>query len=1095
MVRFENQAVKSKPLEKSSYTPRTSLWDTVLTTTHEPGNDRSFEKSDLQHQEKSVKMALAETTGIVDEHKEAEPTTATTTRRPAIATEMQEEKKCAEVGDEASPLKSTTNVVASVESPTSTCSATDETEEEEEEEDQYAQRSPSQYEAPQLPDDEAHAMEKAEPTNSSSAEVTLAYKPEEDKGIVPAPLSNAKESAEAALVEKLKASGKADPDMISQLLTQMVSEAAKKELETRLQQQQEPKKGEPEPMDDEVAALERGPMDAESLAKAQAKLMEQAKSLAKAQAMIQAQAKALARMEQQQSTPPAVSPAVSPPRATLTKPHSVRAPSDEVLTETRKSPTGTTATAAYAKRLASSLSESGKSETTVVTSNKKSTQDSIKLPGREEILSVLDGEWLAQAKSEAQAKAQALIRTAQAEASARAEARKIAKERALAEERARQKEEVEADLKAKAVRDAWEFEQTEAAFRAEERARAKAKAAAKAAAEEKMRRKADTDTATNNVMDAARAQAKEEAEYKIKLKAEADAKYFAECKARRTAQVKARKEAMEKTKEEEATAKIEADRQRKLREIATEEDRVRRLAEAEEKIRLKAETDAKWLAECKARRIEQVQLRQEALEKAKVSNEQQSERAKKETERQQKIQEMAAAQAKADAEHKMRLKAEADAKWLEDHHARKIREAEDRIQALAEAKAEAKVRAKALALAEQNYAKSSPPRNKGILSPSHLMKGAQSFAAAKKLLLEQPNEFVPFGKSKGEEVDGDICLFLQVPGVVHPKEVKVELEDGVLYISRGIVLNGVEGVQKYTRSFPFEEQLLDTQRISVTLIPANATADGVSVLQFCLPKVQSTWKIPMSLAEPEPAPEETEPATVQDEECSPSPGTANEGEEHSKGTTEVSLDAPDDEVSLVHPSDEVNTSNGADDADAEEEKAAETEAETDDAPSSTSAESCAMKDSDTYHIISLQVPPGIDLNDISAIYGEESVHIIGKEGSFQHVFSVSSEEVEVRQLAGSYDPEGGLLIIKAPLVNASPSEPKARRIKVTKMEETLDITGYISVFPDDVSLSSKGSLSNHNTPEHKKKGKGPSIKSLASKYFKFRPKKLKHEMP
>ena len=92
---------------------------------------------------------------------------------------------------------------------------------------------------------------------------------------------------------------------------------------------------------------------------------------------------------------------------------------------------------------------------------------------------------------------------------------------------------------------------------------------------------------------------------------------------------------------------------------------------------------------------------------------------------------------------------------------------------------------------------------------------------------------------------------MDVVGVVHVSEVKVELEDGVLYISRGIVLPKV-GLQKYTRSFPFEENLLDTSKIAVTLVPANATADGVSVLKFALPKIQSTWNVPLTLKDDQP---------------------------------------------------------------------------------------------------------------------------------------------------------------------------------------------------------------------------------------------------
>lgn len=1058
MVRFENQAVKATPPVKGSYVydHHTSLWDTVL----KENQDRSFEKSDAEKKpvEKAAIEAADSPAMSNNTSFEEESAGVMIVAQAPPAAEIEEEKKCAEDGDEV--------VVAlrrkvSVESQSTICSATKDNVEEELTEPFNAEGEVKhdQVPSPPVPDDEDGdeiEMEKMQNAiwgddddvkpQAEEENVPPAVKPVEDEVIPAVALNIVTESAEKVWAEKLK--GKANPEMLSQLMAQIVADAAKKELEERLQKQKE----EPEAtlnteemVDIDLVALQETPMDAESLASAQAKLLEQAKSLAKAQALIQAQAKALAMMEQQQGKSPAATPARSltstptTPAANIPKPVHSRSPSDESRLKTPK----------------------------------ESQESSKATP-----FSALDVEWLAQAKSEAQAKAQALIRTAQAEAAARAEARRIAKERALAEERARQKEEVEAELKAKAVRDAWEFEQTQAEFRREEKERARARAEAKAAAEDKLRRKADTDLATANVMDAARAQAKAEAEYKIRLKADADAKFLEECKMRRIAERQARQEAVEK---ERAATRASADQP------PSEEEIKRRKAEAEEKIRLKAEADAKWLEECKIRRAEEARMREEAMEKAKVAKEQEAVRAKLEQERQQKIKEMAAAQAKANAEHKIRLKAEADAKFLEECRIRRAKAAEQRAQELAEKQAEAKVRAKAMASANNNQA-ISPALNEQGSMPPHLclmQTVPQTLASAKKLLLEPPREFVPFGKSKGEELDGTICLYLQVPGVEHASEIKVELEDGVLYISRGIILSGLDGVQKYTRSFPFEEALLDTHRISVTLIPANLTADGVSVLQFKLPKVQSTWNIPISLSEPEP--EKQEEAEKDTEANPPSSDSTGEAGDDSKR----SLDVPDDEVSVQQPSDEMKEEKTSDDEEA---------ADSPGAGDPSNRKTSDVKDTGTHRIITIRVQPGFALEHISAVFGEESVRVVGNDGprlSFRHVFPMNSKEVTVRQLAGSYDPESGAIVIKGPLAHWADSKSKARRIRVHKMEDPVDVSGVISVFHDDVSLtsSSRDNDSHANQSLSDKKKKGTSIKSLASKYLRLRPKKHKNEVP
>jgi len=372
-----------------------------------------------------------------------------------------------------------------------------------------------------------------------------------------------------------------------------------------------------------------------------------------------------------------------------------------------------------------------------------------------------------------------------------------------------------------------------------------------------------------------------------------------------------------------------------------------------------------------------------------------------------------------------------------------------------------------------------------------------------------PSNFIPFARSKGEDAPTFISLYLQVPGVCHVSEVKVELEDGVLYISRGILVPGASGVQKFTRSFPFEEDLLDTNRMTVTLFTANTTADGVSVLRFTLPKKNKKEEemqkptmtlplnIPITLVEIDAAAEEEHNDLDDSRKSAYSTRSFTEQDDEVKLTkdfSEVSLDVPDDEVSeycvaepravIEHPDDEMT---------AADEKEESQQLHTSHKPADEAATKAEKKtpvtkveDKDGVRSFSMQVPSGVSLEEISAVYDGEVVCVkiissddndVGAASPIHHVFALTSEEAQVQKLKGQLDVSQGLLLLQVPLASEQDDKHKARRIRVFKYE-VKDTSGVISIFADDYSVCSKGSVGSR--PEQQQQPRGSPSRSVAS---------------
>ena len=522
------------------------------------------------------------------------------------------------------------------------------------------------------------------------------------------------------------------------------------------------------------------------------------------------------------------------------------------------------------------------------------------------------------------------------------------------------------------------------------------------------------------------------------------------------------------------------------------QERERLKAETEAKLKAQAVRDAYHFEETRA----MIQAEERAKARAKALAKTQAEaklRAKAQLDAAHaKAAEEARAQAKAQVERKLRQKAASDATFFAELEA--AGKAVDQTEA-----AEAKIRARA-AQQEEDFSQtlSATQLKAKAMARGETLGGRSSSSgpgSAAAPPAGTPKEFVPFGKSKGEDDDNCITLFLQVPGVVHVSELKVELEDGVIYISRGIVVSGKAGVQKYTRSFPFEEDLLDTPRFIVTLIPANATADGVSVLRFALPKVKAIapFQIPVVVVQAE----QEEPEKLQ----AKSAARPIKIHDDMNDMTEVSLDAPDDEVSdhLGADAPSVDGSEAPDDeraADTPSTSFVEEEDEDDDEVDDSSS---SIQEADGERIYSMHVPQSVALEDIAAVYDGASISVEAGD-DMQHIFPLTSKEARVRQIRGSLDVSSSTLVLRVPLIaqqqqsrhdSQQQPKPKARRLRVYKYVDNVapsDTSGMLSVFgDDDMSMSSKGSA----LLPKKKTGLKKGIKSIASKYLKMRPKKPK----
>ncbi|CAB9497526.1 Inherit from bactNOG: Cell surface protein [Seminavis robusta] len=1052
MVRFESGKNQGPPAKPYVYDKTyTSFWDAVLQEQQQqqqPGgnsNDTSFEKSDIPLKKKkpttistdnnttdnttdntSTKSKMMMHDDDRSEHKEEEQVLSSSTPSPlktpprTVETTLARTQALLEAHAAAASNDTTTCTSTSTSSPTK--------EEEEVPSDESKADSQQRIQQQLAVHDSSSVSVHVVPdvvvktTPAPSVVKTLSASPTESPTYTCSEESVDTETHLSPSLITSPAIETADKkDAIQHLMAQVVLDAAKKELEARKKQQpvetptEEPPTPElqieaeeeeehttttPTPQQEDTPpppTLEstlQMPMDAEALAKAQAQLMEQAKSLAKAQALLEAQAKQLARQQELQQLTMETSSPLKPkiqveeiprqaPLPTLTKPSAFRAPSDECrisATQSHASSSSRLVAAFNSPAITTTVTRMSSSDVhsstdTVPIANTKTLARLSSNDLNSSIDSIPDDDEVPhiprQRNNKTMPDSDEINAAMDGDWLSRARSEAKAKAQALL-----QAAQVEATARAKEAQALIQAAQAEAAARAQARADAKAAALA----QEKARQKAEIEAqlqakAVRDAWDFEQMRAQVQMEERIKSKLRASAKAEAEAKLR----YKAELDAVAVQKQHMAAARAQADIG-KLRQLAKEQ--------AEAKLRRKAEEDAKL-----------VQQQQDAIAAAQAT----ARRKRQEVEE-------ARLAAKAEVERKIQLKAEIDAQKWAAAEARAKQEAERRALAAATAKVRAR-HSKELQLPTQlSAAQRKAKAIAGTTDPSPLQPHhAQSQGV--------PKDFVPFGKSKGEEADGNICLYLQVPGVVHVSEVKVELEDGVLYISRGIVLPG-RGLQKYTRSFPFEENLLDTSKISVTLIPTNATADGVSVLKFSLPKVQPTWNVPLSLVD-------------EDASLSASGGRHTTSKDDGSGgdledLTDVSLlDAPDDEVhTLHHPSDELrNSSTHAPD----DEKAADPE----DLQKTYNKDGCRF-------VELLQLPVAFALENIVATYSEETVTVVGTEGdeertSFRHVVPMSTQDVDVRQLTGSYDPNVGRLVLKAPLHS---SIPKSRRIRVVKKEDS-----------------------------------------------------------
>jgi len=574
-------------------------------------------------------------------------------------------------------------------------------------------------------------------------------------------------------------------------------------------------------------------------------------------------------------------------------------------------------------------------------------------------------DWLFKAKRQAETKALALIEKAQKEAAARSRAREVLLARRQHQERERLKAQAEAKLKAKAAQDALNFKEMKAQWEAEEQAKIREKALAKAEAEAKLRAKAQVDAAQARAFQEARTRAKEDAELKLRQKADRDERFMAELRA--AGQVLEEQE----RKSKEAAAKVQA-----------------RVQEDDEK-------DANIFSQT-----------------------------------------LSAAQLKA---------------------------------------------------------KNVVAKGNGRASAPAAAATAVSSSSSSNDDVPAPKDFVPFGKSKGEDDISYVKLYLQVPGVVHVSELKVELEDGVIYISRGIVVPN-KGLQKFTRSFPFEEELLDTSGISVTLIPANATADKVSVLRFSLPKIRTTppfqISINMGLAQS---------ITIHND------ASTNDTE---VSLQDISLTAPEDEISEHKDRRELESMNSFELPD-DERAAASSRRKASEGDNVTRNSSSSNDSNNMYsiweengeRIYSIHVPASLTLEDVSARYDGTSICVQAAgdaNGVMDHVFPVMVKEVNVRHTTGTLDVAGQRLILRVPLTEHRKQnwlkqqplqEKKGRRLKVHKLEDKESTFDLISLFDDDTSLLGKSTSGSKkkSTNLHVPKG----ITKLASKYIKHSSKILR----
>lgn len=531
------------------------------------------------------------------------------------------------------------------------------------------------------------------------------------------------------------------------------------------------------------------------------------------------------------------------------------------------------------------------------------------------------------------------------------------------------------------------------------------------------------------------------------------AKADAEAKAREFVEIAQKEAAARKQARMEARAKAE------------KEAKARAKAEAEAKMRAKAQVDESAFAETQAKVQAQMQAEQEAK-----------------------------ARAKMEVEEKLQRKALADAQVL----------------ALAEeeAKAEAKIRTKAEQSFKEDLSKnlSAAQRNARATKDSDSQQGLGSVRSdtpcrhGTKALMEAPPKFIPFGKSKADEEDNFIALYLQVPGVVHVSELKVELEDGVLYITRGIMAKGTEGVQKFTRSFPFEEQILDTSRIVAKLIPAGQTVDGASVLKFTLPKMPTSLQIPLQVVDRAINTTQVEEEKKQEEEDS---------------QEALALDTFGGDASVVRfPTDEVASTLFSPMEVPHDEKTAHSPVATPRAPTSNNnlgtfeeqneaeIEDATANDiatdisSDGYRILKVYVPKNLSAKNVSLIYRDNTIRITGREDdghvSFHPSLPIDSEQTDVRKLESTFDPFQRLLVIRAPLREAKEGQAKmeARRIRVTRMEDAEGCV--ISLFGDDCSLSTAGSEQQQRRARKLKiLSKLPGVKTCkaATKFIQCRKKK------
>ncbi len=251
---------------------------------------------------------------------------------------------------------------------------------------------------------------------------------------------------------------------------------------------------------------------------------------------------------------------------------------------------------------------------------------------------------------EAEERARALKETRareKAEAEARARAEREAREKAAAEARARKL--AEAEARARAEAEARERAAAEAQARKEAKARAIAEEKARKEAEEQAKREAEAAAAAAKA--AAEEQARREAEEKARFEAEARARAAEEARLRKEAEARARAEAKARAKAE-AEAKAKAEAEEKARRAA--EEKARREAEAKAKAeaaRIAAEEEARRKAE-EAAAAEAARLAAE--EAARIAAEEQAKREAEEA--------AAAEAARLAAEEAARIAAEEQAK-------------------------------------------------------------------------------------------------------------------------------------------------------------------------------------------------------------------------------------------------------------------------------------------------------------------------------------------------------------------------------------------------------------------------------------------------